>query len=703
MRGMQPTGNRTAAQVSTDHRWWPTALAVVVTVIGLTAVVSMLASRPVHLVYERWLFHTVPMALFTAWLGRVLIRRSADRWLGLLFLFVSGMWTLHATANAVADRRLAAVGLDTNGPLVPADLPLPTAVALWFAVWLWLPPLVVFPLMLLRFPDGVWPGREWRLSLPVFVTGQVMTTVAFMAHAWPTRADEFLAFETPAAEPYWSVAMVGFTIMFAGLAGATASLATRWHRADLEQRHQIRAIGVTATLLGVTIVALWPWPRLSLLSQMVAGVAFLAAYTLAVLRYRLHNLDIAINRTVVASVLAVLVTGIYLAVVVGVGGLVGRTAENPLLPLMAVGLVAVLFEPARRRVRRLVDRLLYGRDADAYQVLSGLASQLRDAGSISAVTSRVTRLLVRGTGAAGAKITMLVDGVSRTLAAAGDVGTGQPVLAEAIVHDGQHLGEVAVYARSTSDLAPDAPALLRDVAGTLGTVLRNEVLTDTLRAQVDELRRSRYRLITAQDQARRELERDLHDGAQVRLLALRLQLSLVTSQADTLPDSPDAVALRATVDRLGAAVDAAIRTIRDLARGLHPPVLETEGLAPALRAAARGLPVDILISAERIGRFAPQVEAAAFFCCLEAIRNAAAHANAGQVRVEFANGDGRLHFSVEDDGHGFDPDVVSQGRGLSNLDDRIAGLGGRLTIDAAPGRGTRILGEVPGQPLVSDR
>jgi two-component system, NarL family, sensor kinase len=431
--------------------------------------------------------------------------------------------------------------------------------------------------------------------------------------------------------------------------------------------------------------------------------AFLATYTVAVLRFRLHDLDVAINRTVVASVLAAMVTALYLGVVVGIGSLVGRSSQRPLLPLVAVGLVAVLFEPARRRVRRLVDRWLYGRDADAYEVLSELATQLRDAGASDTVPDRVADLLVRGTGASGARITMTADGAPLALAEAGSIDAAPPVLTAPILHDGEVLGEVTLHARAGSDLAPDASVLVDDVAGTLGAVLRNAVLTAELTAQVDELRRSRARLLTAHDEARRELERDLHDGAQARLVALRLQLGLAATRAAALPDTEESASLRALLERLGDDTDVAIRSLRDLSRGLHPPVLETAGVAAALRAGVRGLPVEVTIEPADLGRAPRAVETAVYFCCLEAVKNAASHADARRIHVTLERREGWLAFTIEDDGRGFDPTSVTNGRGLTNLEDRIRGLHGRVEVDTGPGRGTRVRGELPVQPLVSDR
>jgi two-component system, NarL family, sensor kinase len=588
---------------------------------------------------------------------------------------------------------------------VPAALPLDASVPFWFSAWLWLLPAgSAVTLLLLLFPDGRLPSPRWRPLVVVVAVGMGLLIAAYMVAAWPWSDQLIDIRQPPGSSPLPRLlTVVGGSLLLGASTASVASLYLRWRRSNADERRQVRAVAVTGGVLAITLTALWPWQAIWVPVSMVLIFGFLTTYVVAVLRFRLHDLDVAINRTVVASVLAALVTALYLGVVVGVGSLVGRSSQRPVLPLVAVGLVAVLFEPARRRVRRLVDRWLYGRDADAYEVLSELATQLRDAAPSDTVPDRVADLLVRGTGASGARIIMTAGDAPLVLAGAGSIDATPPVLTAPIAHDGEVLGEVALHARVGSDLAPDAATLVDDVAGTLGAVLRNALLTAELTAQVDELRRSRARLLTAHDEARRELERDLHDGAQARLVALRLQLGLAATRAAALPDTEEAASLRALLERLGDDTDVAIRSLRDLSRGLHPPVLETAGIAAALRAGVRGLPVEVTIEATDLGRAPTAVETAVYFCCLEAVKNAASHGEASRVDVTLARHDGWLAFTVEDDGRGFDPSLVAHGRGLTNLEDRIRGLHGRFEVDTGPGQGTRVRGELPLQPLVSER
>lgn len=189
------------------------------------------------------------------------------------------------------------------------------------------------------------------------------------------------------------------------------------------------------------------------------------------------------------------------------------------------------------------------------------------------------------------------------------------------------------------------------------------------------------------------MERDIHDGAQARLISLRLRLGVAMALADEVGSD----ALRGQLDDLGHEVDAAVRSLRELARGLHPPILEQSGLAAALRAHTRDLPVAVSVDADGVGRYEPAVESAAYFSCLEAVHNAVRHGGAQRIVVTLAgDGDG-LSFTVRDDGSGFDTDRVVAGAGLANIDDRVSALGGQTRIEAAPGAGTTVTGRIPAQ------
>jgi signal transduction histidine kinase len=221
----------------------------------------------------------------------------------------------------------------------------------------------------------------------------------------------------------------------------------------------------------------------------------------------------------------------------------------------------------------------------------------------------------------------------------------------------------------------------------------NDGLEARVAEQLVEIRQSRQRIVTAQDAERRRLERDLHDGAQQQLIALKLQLALAASVAEE--QAPE---LAASLTALGKDAGDAIEALRALAHGIYPPLLVSSGLVAALRQQVAKLPLDVDIAPdpEDFPRLDGDVEAAVYFCCLEALQNVAKHARATHVRVTLACPTaGELHFTVVDDGQGFDAATMTPGHGLTNLTDRIAALGGTLDIDAAPGEGTTVRGRVP--------
>jgi two-component system, NarL family, sensor kinase len=492
----------------------------------------------------------------------------------------------------------------------------------------------------------------------------------------------------------------GGLAVLAGAFGATGALLSRWRAADEPQRTRIRTVVMAGAVMAVTMTVTWPWEALWVPLSLVTVWWFVGAYLLAVLQRRLYDLDVVISKAVLVAVLAALVTGAYLGIVVGVGGLLGRAGERTWLPLAATAVVALAFEPTRRRVRRLVDRMIYGRQASPYEVLTDLADRMGRARSPQEVLDHACDLLVRSTGAERVDILLLVGGTRRLATTAGDGARADlPVVAVPVRHGEEQLGVVELHARAQSALVRDARTLAVAVAGALGVVLRNALLATELQDQLEELRRSRQRLVEVHDRTRRELERDIHDGAQSRLVALRIRLGLASAVAER-EQADDTTAVLA---EMSDDVDAAVRSLRELSRGLHPAALRDAGVGAALRAAARDLPVAVTVDEACDSRYEPAAESAVYFSCLEAIQNAVRHGAAGRIAVSLRNGSGSLAFTVTDDGRGFDPHSVGSDRGLGNIRDRVGALGGTVELISQPGSGTVVRGELPVQPLVSDR
>ncbi len=252
------------------------------------------------------------------------------------------------------------------------------------------------------------------------------------------------------------------------------------------------------------------------------------------------------------------------------------------------------------------------------------------------------------------------------------------------------LEDGAVLAALVHDCALRDEDELVGAASSLATMaLGNQRLAAEVEASARELRHSRARIAQAADRERRRIERDLHDSAQQRLVALRIQLELAE---DLVRGDPEQGAAR--LHELVPVVDEALEEIRRLARGIYPPLLADLGLADALRAATADGPVEVRFQVEELGRYPADVESAVYFSVLEALQNVAKHAGTGRATVLLSGGDGP-RFAVSDEGAGFPDDEREIGVGIANMRDRLAAIDGDLWIDSSPGRGTKVRGRVP--------
>jgi signal transduction histidine kinase len=414
------------------------------------------------------------------------------------------------------------------------------------------------------------------------------------------------------------------------------------------------------------------------------------------MKYRLYEIDVVISKTLVYGLLAAFVTIVYVAVVVGMGALVG-SRRNLLLSIFATAVIALAFQPIRERARRLANRLVYGKRATPYEAMSEFAERMAGMYSLDAILPRMARIAADGTGAERIEIWVRIGNELR-LEASSRPEEGRPVLADItdgvpsipgmdrtvpVIHQEEVLGSIAVAMPRSEPLAPTGEKLLGDLASQAGLVLRNVRL-------IEELRASRQRLVTAQDEERRRLERNIHDGAQQQLVALSVKMRLLKMLARKDPGKAEEL-----VDQLQADARDALDDLRDLARGIYPPLLADKGLAAALEAQARKVPFPVRVEPNGIGRYPAEAEATAYFCVLEALQNAAKYAGASSATVRLSQEDGHLLFSVADDGRGFDPATTPPGSGLQNMADRVEALGGTLEVSSTPGAGTTISGSIP--------
>jgi signal transduction histidine kinase len=584
-------------------------------------------------------------------------------------------------------------------------------------------------LILLLFPTGRFVPRWTRMVLWFAVPITAIGLIISMFDTTIQVSSSSPAFPNPVAIPAVHAFNSGSfspPVYLAGLAVllvASISPFFRLRRSTGDERQQLKwfAYAVAATVFANVAVVLASFAGQSPFFDNAAtaiitlgfGVALPGSAALAILKYRLYDIDVVISRTLVYGLLAAFITAVYLGVVVGVGALVGTGGRaNLLLSLVATAVVALAVQPVRGRLQRFANRVAYGRRATPYEVLSSLSAGLADAFGGEELLTRMARVLAEGTGADTLRILVRV-GDHLQQAGAWPVGTpplqpvsvtGQtlPPLPDAdraipVRHQGQLLGAIGLVKRSGEALKPIEEQLLEDFAGQAGLVLRNAGLSVDLQARLDELRASRQRLVMAQDQARRRLERNLHDGAQQNLVALKIRLGLAESLARKDPERAAQL-----IHQLTADADETLETLRDLARGIYPPLLADQGLAAALEGQARKATMPVTVHANGIDRYTQEIEAAVYFCVLEALQNVQKYAGAKTVAIHLDQQDGVLAFEVTDDGEGFDPASTRRGAGLQNMEDRLDALGGGVDINSTPGAGTRLRGHVPIAVVVAE-
>jgi signal transduction histidine kinase len=565
---------------------------------------------------------------------------------------------------------------------------------------------------LLTFPDGDLIPRWPRVSL------LLLYAAAIAASAWGS----YILQDSHRAS---------VIILFGLQAPVTAVLAQgyRLRRSQSEaQRQQARLLfwAMTPALIlgvGVTVLGLGDviFPQLQgrtlrelpvTTFRIFQPVFIIIPLALAagIVRYRLWDVDRLISRTLVYGALAAFVSLLYIGVVVGIGTLIGSQGRNLGLSIAATGIAALAFNPLRDRFQHVANRFVYGRRATPYEVLSELSERLAEAPGTEDLLLRMAKVLAEGTGARAAEVWVRVGGELRCNAAWPATSRHDEVLllspadgelplfpgnraAVPVRHHGEILGALTVSKPEGESLTATEEKLLHDLASQAGLVLRNVGLTAELVARLEDLQASRQRIVAAGNEARKRLERNIHDGAQQQLVALMIRLNLVERVA--AKESPKAAEM---IAQLKTETQEALETLRDLARGIYPPMLASNGLAVALEGHVRKVQVPVEVRAVDVGRYDEETEAAVYFCCLEALQNVVKSAQASRVYIRLEGSLGSLFFQVEDDGCGFDTSSVERGAGLQNMIDRVEALGGALELVSAPGEGTRVSGTLPAEP-----
>jgi len=594
----------------------------------------------------------------------------------------------------------------------------------WIGSWVWGLGLgLTATFVLLLFPTGRLPSPRWR---PVaWIAGAGIATFVLGSALSPGRisgSTSTLTNPFGIGGPVGAVLRLlrgGFAVILLAALASIVSVVIRFRRAQSLEREQLKWLVFAAGLIVVAIIGQIPIESAlgpsELATNLENGLASLAlsfvpiAVGIAILKYRLYDIDVVINKTVVFGALAAFITAVYVGIVVGLGATIGGGTSKPNLGLsiLATAVVAVAFQPVRERVQRFANRLVYGKRATPYEVLAGFVQRVAGTYAAEDVLPRMARALAEGTGAMRATVWLKVGGDLRPdafwpsqetppLAALPMAGEELPAVPDATLllpvrYRGQLLGALSLTKRPGETLTANEDKLARDLAGQAGLVLRNVALTEDLLASLRDLEVSRSRMVSAEEEERQRLEGRIEDGARRELEATAIAL-------DGIPQLLQGDDREGAVRELGGVSERATRaleSLRDVARGVYPPLLADQGLVAALEAQARRATTPTHVDASGLRRHDQDVEAAVYFCCLEAMQNALRHAGASSLNVRVHERDDAITFEVSDDGTGFDGDGVRRGLGLTGMADRVSALGGELEVHSQPGGGTSVGGWVP--------
>ena len=585
----------------------------------------------------------------------------------------------------------------------------------WSGLMTFLLTAAALALLFLVFPTGTLPSPRWRAVVWVGGAGIVGTALGAALNPVQMNVTESAAVSFPNPAGIESLgdlisvelAISGILTILAGLL-CIASLVVRFRRGSPDDRARIKWLAYVA-VAGISFLVVGELVSSAAGCEVACGnlvfELFFAAVALgvpvavgaAILRHGLYDIEVVIRKTVVGAAIAGFFVLVYAVVVGGVGALI-QSSSNTALSFAAAAVVALLIQPVLARARRFADYVVYGKRATPYEVLAEFSGVMAGTRSNEVVLDEMARVVGEGAGAKQAEVWLRLD-TSLHLAAVWPgplpqpaavsplVGAGLPELpAEVVVpvrHRDELLGALTLSMHAAEPATEATRTLLSDLAGQAGLVLRNVRL-------IEELRASRKRLVTAQDEERRRLERNIHDGAQQQLVALKLRLRLAAATVDKDPE-----ATKQALEDLSDATQSALDDLRDLARGIYPPLLADQGLVIALGSQAKKSPVEVHVAAEGIDRYPQETEATVYFCSLEALQNIAKYAEATSATLRLWQDDGVLSFAVTDDGHGFDTSRTGYGTGLQGMADRLSALGGSFEVVSSPGAGTTVTGHLP--------
>ncbi|HUY16229.1 MAG TPA: histidine kinase [Acidimicrobiales bacterium] len=577
--------------------------------------------------------------------------------------------------------------------------------------------------VLLSLPDGDLTSRSRQITAALWYTAALVVG-AFLAG-------------TGRVLTLWPVAVVWTLAIFSSL----PSVHARYVGASAAGRQRVQglAVGVALATIAAIVVGtlhlLVAWP-VQVAVTLIGAFAIVPLGLVAGTRPFASRLDRFLVHLLVVLGMVVVMAAAYLVALRGFGRAPTVSSERAVLwwSMVAAAVAVVAYLSLRRRFERVANSLTYGAREAPDEVVRTFGTRLTRAipmdelllqlvESLRKTLTLASAEIYTGTGDVlelavsapdVAKRSFVVTGDERTvIARAGVSGNAwvsvwipsvsadrpnAPLRVAPISHGGELLG-IIVVTRVDGAVAfrEEDDRVLTELARQVALALHNAQLDtalqsslDELQRQADELRASRARVVASGDAERRRVERNLHDGAQQHLVALAVNLRLTK---DVVVEDPEAAVKM--LDELGVAVQDTIKELRELAHGIYPPLLVDSGLGEALRAVSNRSPLDIELATDGLGRYGSDVEAAIYFCCLEALQNAGKHAPESRVKLRIWEESGGLLFEVSDDGPGFDIRLARKGHGYVNMSDRLGAIGGLVRWESQLGHGTTIRGSVP--------
>lgn len=560
-------------------------------------------------------------------------------------------------------------------------------------------PLLFAPLLIAFFtifPNGRFVPEQARWLVIVSLLYAPVSVLALNADALLGSAGFYLLGVMP-----W------FGLIFAGI---YAQIYRYRHVSNPTERQQTKWVvfGFSLAMLFALLATIWTlwfdrlpartpipwWAPVIRLGWSVTVIALPVSLTLAVMRYRLYDIDILINRTLVYGALTGTVIAIY-ALIVGAFGMLFQSSGNLVVALIATGMVAVLFQPLRARLQVLVNRIMYGERDEPLTVLRRLGERLEVSTAPEDLLPAIVETVAQALKLPYAEITLRRETEFERAARYGKVANG--VVQFPIPYQSQTIGYLNVSPRGPGEsLAESDKRLLRQIAQQAGPVTQAVQLTR-------DLRRSRARLVTAREEERSRLRRDLHDGLGPVLASQGLKIAAVNHLLDS-----DNQTARQLLKELASQNEATVSEIRRLVYALRPPELDELGLVGAVRdyasgldiqkANGRGLQINIRPPDGELHGLPAAVEIAAYRIATEALTNVVRHAQAHNCTVKFdirANGHEKvLWMEIKDDGIGFSKDRKS-GVGMNSMRERAEEMWGELRVESIPHQGTRVFASFP--------